>query len=125
MVKEVKKDKQQSKRSSESKSLNLRKRRLSKRFSKMKVDSKSKEKGIIYVGHLPKGFNEKELKSFFQQFGTITKLRVSRSVKTARSRGFAFIEYEDKQVAHIAAQTMNKYIIFSLLKQFLSLFIYI
>ena len=37
------------------------------------------ERGIIYVGHLPKGFNERELKSFFNQFGDVTKLRVSRS----------------------------------------------
>ena len=66
MVKEVKKVKKDSKRGKETKSLNIRQRRLSKRFSKMKVDSNTKQKGIIYVGHLPKGFNEKELKSFFQ-----------------------------------------------------------
>ena len=61
MVKQVKKD------SELSESAKLRQRRLSKRFSKMKVNpSKDNQKGIIYVGHLPKGFNEKELKSFFQ-----------------------------------------------------------
>ena len=66
---------------------------------------------MLYVGHLPKGFNETELKQFFQQFGQVTKLRVSRSVKTARSRGYAFLEFDDKKVADIAAKAMDKYMI--------------
>jgi nucleolar protein 15 len=39
------------------------------------------KKGIVYVGHLPKGFNEQELKKFFEQFGQVPKIRVSRSKK--------------------------------------------
>ena len=70
------------------------------------------ERGIIYVGHLPKGFNERELMSFFKQFGDVTKLRVSRSKKTGRSRGYAFLEFSEKKVAQIAAKTMDKYLIF-------------
>ena len=48
-------------------------------------------KGIIYVGHLPKGFEEEQLKGFFSQFGGISKIRVSRSKKTGRSKGFAYL----------------------------------
>jgi len=44
--------------------------------------------------HLIKGFNEKELKGFFNQFGEVSKLRVSRSKKTARSKGYAFLEFK-------------------------------
>ena len=46
----------------------MRQRRLSRRFHKLKV-TKESQRGIVYVGHLPKGFNETELKNFFQQFG--------------------------------------------------------
>ena len=41
-----------------------RQRQLARRFNKLKVTD-SKRKGIIYIGHLPKGFNENELKNFF------------------------------------------------------------
>ena len=42
----------------------MRQRRLSRRFHKLKV-TKGSSRGILYVGHLPKGFNETELKNFF------------------------------------------------------------
>ena len=61
---------------------------------------------------MPRGFEEDELKKFFEQFGKIKKIRVSRSKKTARSRGYAFLEFKDKEVAEIAVKTMDKYIIF-------------
>ena len=89
----------------------MRQRRLSRRFHKLKVTSNN-DRGILYVGHLPKGFNETELKNFFQQFGQVTKLRVSRSVKTARSRGYAFLEFAERKVAEIAAKAMNNYLMF-------------
>ena len=86
-------------------------RRLSRRFHKLKVKA-GNGRAVLYVGHLPKGFNETELKNFFQQFGEVTKLRVSRSVKTARSRGYAFLEFAEKRVAEIAARSMDGYMIF-------------
>ena len=38
---------------------------------------------VVYVGHLPQGFNEEELRGFFSQFGDITNLRVARSKKAS------------------------------------------
>lgn len=36
--------------------------KISRRFNKLRVKSgELDKKGVIYVGHLPKGFNEKEL----------------------------------------------------------------
>ena len=91
----------------------VKKAKISSRFNKLRIKQGDlSSKGCVYVGHLPKGFNEKELKKFFEQFGKVTKLRVSRSPKTARSRGYAFLEFADKQVAEIAAQTMHGYIMF-------------
>ena len=40
------------------------------------------------------------------------KLRVSRSKKTARSRGYAFLEFAERKVAEIAAKAMNNYLLF-------------
>ena len=37
---------------------------------------------------------------------------MSRSKKTARSRGYAFLEFKGKKDAEIAVETMHKYIIF-------------
>ena len=55
---------------------------ISRRFNKLRVKSgELDKKGIVYVGHLPKGFNEQELKKFFEQFGQVPKIRVSRSKK--------------------------------------------
>ena len=40
--------------------------------------------GVIYIGHLPWGFEEKALKKYFNQFGEITRLIVPRSKKHAQ-----------------------------------------
>ena len=85
-------------------------RKLARRFHKLRI--KPSARGIIYIGHLPKGFNENELREFFQQFGSVTKLRVSRSKKTARTKGYAFLEFAEHKVAEVAAKAMNKYMMF-------------
>ena len=37
--------------------------------------------GVVYVGHIPHGFYEDEMRGFFSQFGTVNRLRLSRSKK--------------------------------------------
>merc|ERR1712228_1052109 len=69
-------------------------------------------RGVIYLGHLPKGFFEPQMRQFFSQFGNITRLRLSRSKKNAQSKGFAFIEFAEEDVAKIVAETMDKYYLF-------------
>ncbi|XP_015278829.1 PREDICTED: MKI67 FHA domain-interacting nucleolar phosphoprotein [Gekko japonicus] len=49
-----------------------------------KTAAKKDEKltpGVIYVGHIPRGLHEPQLKEYFGQFGTVTRLRLSRSKK--------------------------------------------
>lgn len=67
--------------------------------------------GVVYVGHLPRGLFEPQLKSYFQQFGKVTRIRVSRSKKTGSSKGYGFVEFECDEVAKIVAETMNNYLI--------------
>lgn len=66
----------------------------------------------MYLARIPHGFYEHELRSYFGQFGDITKLRVVRNKKTGASRHRAFIEFADAEVADIAARTMDKYLLF-------------
>ena len=39
-------------------------------------------------------------------------MRVARSKKTARTKGYAFLEFADQSVAGVAAKAMDKYIMF-------------
>lgn len=68
--------------------------------------------GVIYLGHIPHGFYEVQIRDFFSQFGTVNKVRLSRSKKTARSKGYAFVEFASDEVAKIVAETMHNYMMF-------------
>lgn len=68
--------------------------------------------GVVYVGRIPHGFYESEMRQYFSQFGTITKLRLSRNRKTGHSKHFAFLEFESNEVAKIVAETMNNYLMY-------------
>ena len=41
--------------------------------------------GIIYVGHIPHGFYEEEMKRFFSQFGHVKRVKLSRNKKVCPS----------------------------------------
>lgn len=68
--------------------------------------------GVVYVGRIPHGFYENEMKAYFSQFGNILKLRLSRNKKTGASRHYAFIQFESAAVADIVAKTMDNYLMF-------------
>ncbi|KAJ1920387.1 hypothetical protein H4219_001363 [Mycoemilia scoparia] len=86
--------------------------------SKLKgLNNKSTKRGVIYLGRIPHGFYEKEMKAYFKQFGKITKLRLSRNKKTGKPKHYAFIEFQSLDVAKIVADTMNNYLLFDHLLQ--------
>lgn len=68
--------------------------------------------GVIYVGRLPHGFYEHEMRSYFSQFGPIRNLRVSRNKHTGKAKHFGFIEFEELSTAEIVAKTMDNYLLF-------------
>ncbi|GAC99614.1 hypothetical protein PHSY_007217 [Pseudozyma hubeiensis SY62] len=86
------------------------KARLDK-LRKSKPTASSTTPGVLYIGRLPKGFFEKQLKSYFSQFGDVTRLRVSRNKKTGASKHYAFVEFADRDVAKIVEETMHNYLI--------------
>ncbi|KAM7206312.1 hypothetical protein V8F33_000598 [Rhypophila sp. PSN 637] len=68
--------------------------------------------GVVYLGRIPHGFYEHQIRAYFSQFGPISNIRVARNKKTGASRHFAFIEFEEHETADIAARTMDKYLLF-------------
>jgi nucleolar protein 15 len=49
--------------------------------------------------------------SYFTQFGTVTRLRLSRNKKTGKSKHYGWIEFSSRDVAEIVADTMDGYLI--------------
>ncbi|RYP63587.1 hypothetical protein DL771_009195 [Monosporascus sp. 5C6A] len=70
------------------------------------------ETGVLYVGRIPHGFYEHEMRQYFSQFGNILRLRLSRSKRTGASKHFAFLEFEDAAVAEVVQKTMDNYLLF-------------
>lgn len=85
---------------------------VQKKLSKAQQSGKNEGPGTVYVGRIPHGFYEKEMREYFSQFGDITKLRLSRNKYTGASKHFAFIEFSSTEVAKIVAETMDNYLLF-------------
>ena len=64
---------------------------------------------VLYIGHIPHGFYEDQMRGYFSQFGDVVRLRLSRSKKTGGSRGYAFIEFKSIEDARIVADCMDNY----------------
>jgi nucleolar protein 15 len=77
--------------------------------SKTPKDAKS---AIVYIGRLPHGFYEDQLRGYFSQFGNVLNLRVSRNKKTGRSKHYAFLEFDSSEVAQIVVDTMDNYVLY-------------
>lgn len=70
------------------------------------------ESAVVYLGRIPTGFYEHQMKRFFGQFGKVLRLRVSRNKKTGKPKHYAFIEFKYAEVAKVVAETMNNYLMF-------------
>mmetsp|Transcript_19548 Transcript_19548/g.54370 ORF Transcript_19548/g.54370 Transcript_19548/m.54370 type:complete len:216 (-) Transcript_19548:50-697(-) len=74
--------------------------------------SAAEDSGVVYIGRIPHGFYEPQLKGFFSQFGDVKRWRVSRSKRNAKSKGYAFVQFTHPEVARIAAEAMDGYLMF-------------
>ncbi|KAK9472630.1 uncharacterized protein V1510DRAFT_416463 [Dipodascopsis tothii] len=83
-----------------------------KKTKKEKKAAREEKPGVIYIGRIPHGFYEEQMRGYFSQFGDITRLRMSRNKKTGRSKHYAFVEFESSDVAEIVAETMNNYLLY-------------
>ncbi|GAA5962635.1 hypothetical protein JCM3765_006868 [Sporobolomyces pararoseus] len=53
------------------------------------------DEGKMFIGGLNWDTTDDTLKSYFEQFGTISHCTIMRDVETGRSRGFAFLTFDD------------------------------
>lgn len=85
---------------------------VKKKLAAIKEASQKDGPGVVYVGRIPHGFYEGQMREYFAQFGDISKLRLSRNRRTGASKHFAFIEFSSNEVAKIVAATMDNYMLF-------------
>mmetsp|Transcript_75851 Transcript_75851/g.126466 ORF Transcript_75851/g.126466 Transcript_75851/m.126466 type:complete len:409 (-) Transcript_75851:449-1675(-) len=81
--------------------------------SNSRTAKKPAEGAVLYIGRIPHGFYEEQMRGFFSQFGTVTRLRLARNRKTGRSKHYAFIEFAHTEVARIVAKAMDGYLMYS------------
>ena len=65
------------------------------------------DKMNIYVGNLSYGTTDKELEEIFGAFGTVTSAKVITDKYTSRSKGFGFVEMEDKAAGEDAIKDLD------------------
>ncbi|RFU75013.1 ribosomal biogenesis gar2 [Trichoderma arundinaceum] len=76
------------------------------------IKASKEEPGVVYIGRIPHGFYEYEMKQYLSQFGPISRLRLSRNKKTGASKHFAFVEFAEASTAEIVSKTMDNYLLF-------------
>lgn len=61
----------------------------------------------IYVGSISYDLKEESIKVAFSPFGPIRTVTMSWDAATQKHKGFAFIEFEHPEAAHLAVEQMN------------------
>lgn len=62
----------------------------------------------IYVGNLPYGISEDELRDIFSEFGEVSSTNIISDKSSGRSKGFGFIEMSDNSEADKAIKALNE-----------------
>lgn len=86
-----------------------KRRKLDSQSSGGKNNTQEKESRVIYLGHVPNGFGETEMRRFFSQFGLVKRIKLFRSAKTGGSKGYAFVEFDSAETAKVVSEAMNGY----------------
>jgi CUG-BP- and ETR3-like factor len=61
----------------------------------------------LFIYHIPRDLTDQDLATLFAGFGNIISAKVFVDKKTAESKGFGFVSYENRASAEIAIQSMN------------------
>lgn len=68
-----------------------------------------KNSAYIFVGNLNPGLTEGDVVIVFSQFGDIVDVNLARDKTTGKSKGFAFVCFEDQRSTILAVDNMNGY----------------
>lgn len=61
----------------------------------------------LYVGNLPYGVTEDQLRETFAAYGEVESVKVITDRETGQSKGFAFVEMPNNSEADVAIKTLN------------------
>lgn len=61
----------------------------------------------MYVGNIPYGATEEDLRGLFSEYGEIESLKIMKDQSSGRSKGFGFIEMMNEEDAKKAIATLN------------------
>jgi RNA recognition motif-containing protein len=65
-------------------------------------DRDRRDSTCLFIGNLPYHFREKETAEYFERCGRLRNVSVGMNRKTGQSKGYAFVEYEDRRDAEDA-----------------------
>ncbi len=60
----------------------------------------------LYVGNLSWNMTEDDLRNLFEQYGTVSSLKIVKDRDTGRSKGFGFVEMENDTEAQNALSSL-------------------
>lgn len=60
----------------------------------------------LYVGNLSWNMSEDDLRNLFEQYGTVTSIKIVKDRETGRSKGFGFVEMENDTEAQNALSSL-------------------
>lgn len=69
--------------------------------------AKYKDSAYVYVGGIPFDLTEGDLLAVFAQYGEIVDVNLVRDKSTGKSKGFAFLAYEDQRSTNLAVDNLN------------------
>jgi RNA recognition motif-containing protein len=61
----------------------------------------------IFVGNLSQQVNEQDIEALFKAYGAVTSVKIIRDMFTGESKGFGFVEMNDKAAAEKAMEELN------------------
>lgn len=62
----------------------------------------------MYVGNMPFSMDENQLRTLFEEFGTVDSVNVITDRETGRPRGFAFVEMQDDDAKNAMSELHEK-----------------
>jgi RNA-binding motif protein, X-linked 2 len=66
-----------------------------------------RDTAYLYIGGLPLDISEGDIVTIFSQYGNPTHLNLIRDKETGKSKGFAFLKYEDQRSCDLAVDNLG------------------
>lgn len=66
-----------------------------------------RDTAYVYIGGLPLDLSEGDVVAIFSQYGNPTHLNLIRDKETGKSKGFAFLKYEDQRSCDLAVDNLG------------------